>query len=102
MRTAQLPCAHDDRTGLMERKDAALIALTVWLLVVAGFAVLARSIDLEVYFVLALIGLLVIVELIDPAYARPSHIRRVRYLIAVGVIIFGAIVVRKVMEILAS
>jgi hypothetical protein len=76
--------------------------LVTWLLLVLFFMILARNLSLEIFFVLWLIGLLVIVELISPAFVRPPHLRTVRYIIAAGMVVFGVIVAEKVMEILAA
>lgn len=85
-----------------QKKQLAIAAIVIWLLLVIFFMILARSLSLEIFFVLWLIGLLVIVELVGPAYVRPSYLRTLQYLIAAGVIVFGVIVARKVLEILAT
>ncbi|NVO66840.1 hypothetical protein [Methanofollis tationis] len=83
-------------------KYAAAGALAAWAAVVGAFMLLNRTLDLEVYFVLALIGLLVVAVLIDTPFAQPKYMRRMKYLIAAGVAVFGYIVVMKVMEIVAK
>lgn len=88
--------------AMSDAKYIAAWALALWFGIVAFFMVLNRALDLEVYFVLGLIGLLVLVVLIDPPYVQPRHMRRVKVLVAVGVAVFGYIVVMKIMEILAS
>jgi len=85
-----------------QKKQLAIAVLVIWLLLVIFFMILAPSLNLEIFFVLWLIGLLVIVELISPAIVWPSYFRYLRYVIAAGVIVFGAIVAQKVMEILAA
>lgn len=54
------------------KKYTAAAVLAVWLIVVIFFMILNRTLDLEVFFVLALIGLLVVAVLIDGAFSRPS------------------------------
>jgi hypothetical protein len=83
------------------RARAALV-LAVWLFAVLFFMVLALQVNLEIFFILWLIGLLVLTELTDTLYTLPPQLRYVRYLIAIGVVIFGALVAKKVMEILSS
>ncbi len=85
-----------------KKKQFAIIGLILWLLLVLSFMLLARTLNIEIFFVLWLLGLLVIVEFIGPLYVRPSYFRYLKYLIAVGIIGFGAIVAQKVMEILNS
>ena len=82
-------------------RETIVIALVIWSLVVASFMLLNRALDLEVYFVLALIGLLVLVELMDTSTIQPGPLRRVKYVVAAGVLVFGWIVVNRVLEILA-
>jgi len=83
-------------------KYGAAGALAVWCTVVGYFMLLNRTLDLEVYFVLALIGLLVVAVLIDTPFAQPKYMRRMKYIIAAGVAAFGYIVVMKIMEIVAK
>ena len=37
----------------------------------------------------------------DPSTLQPGHVRRVKYVVAAGVLVFGWIVANKVLEILA-
>ncbi|MDD5141918.1 hypothetical protein [Methanoregula sp.] len=85
----------------MKKKDLAIIAVTVWLVVITIFMLLAARIDLEIFFVLWLIGLLVIVELMDTRFSLPPYMRYLKYVVAAGILLFGCIVAMKVMEILA-
>lgn len=78
-----------------------VIVLIIWFAVITAFMLLNQALDLEVFFVLALIGLLVVVELIDTATVQPQYLRWIKYVIAVGVLLFGYIVASKVMEIVA-
>ncbi|WP_255331647.1 hypothetical protein [Methanocalculus taiwanensis] len=83
-------------------KHLAAAAISIWIFIVIFFMILAESPDLEIIFVLTLISMLVIAELADPVHIRPRFLSRFRYVIAAGVILFGAIVAHKVMEILSS
>ncbi|AGB02471.1 MraY family glycosyltransferase [Methanoregula formicica] len=85
----------------MKKKDLAIIVVTVWLIVITVFMLLAARIDLEIFFVLWLIGLLVIVELMDTRFTLPPYMRYLKYVVAAGILLFGGIVAIKVMEILA-
>jgi uncharacterized membrane protein YdcZ (DUF606 family) len=84
------------------KKYYAAAVLAAWLIVVTFFMVLNRTLDLEVFFVLSLIGLLVIAVLIDGAFSRPRHMRYISYIIAAGVALFAYIVAEKILEILAA
>lgn len=86
----------------MNRKVIAAVALAVWLCIVSIFMLLASRADLEIFFVLWLIGILVIVELADTRFSLPPYLRYVKYTIAGGIILFGGIVTQKVLEILSK
>ena len=86
----------------MIKKQIAAITLTLWLTIVFIFMLLLQRFDLEIFFVLTLIGILVIAELIKQRYVQPGYMRYLGYLIIAGIVLFGAMVVKKVMEILAK
>jgi hypothetical protein len=86
----------------MKKKQMALLALVIWLVIISIFSLLAYRVDLEIFFVLWLIGILVIVELVDTRFSLPSYLRYIKYLVAGGIVIFGGIVTQKVLEILAT
>lgn len=66
---------------------------------VVGLALLG-SLSYELFFVLSLIGLLVVTELTAPFNTTPTWRRRLKWLILAGLLVFGAIVVRRIIEIL--
>ena len=86
----------------MNKKKVAAIALTLWLSIVVIFMLLLQRFDLEIFFVLTLIGILVIAELIKQHYVQPGYLRYLGYLIGAGIVLFGIIVIQKVTEILAQ
>ena len=84
----------------MRKEQIAIIALALWLTLIAVFMLLAQSVNFEIFFVLSLIGFLIIVELIAPKYIQTGFQRNIRYLLVVAILIFGLIVALKVLEIL--
>jgi len=86
--------------SLMRKEQIAIIALAVWLTSISIVMLLAKSANLEIFFVLSLIGFIIILELIAPKYIRPGYLQYIQYILAAGIVIFGVIVVQKVMEIL--
>jgi len=84
----------------MRKQQIAILALAVWLTFIAVFMLLAQSVNLEIFFVLSLIGFLVIAELIAPNYIQPGYMRYIRYILAAGIVLFGVIVVQKVLDVL--
>lgn len=77
-------------------------AFIFWSLVVAAFMLLTHSFNLEVFFVLMLLGLIVLAELSDTGAVHPVHQRWMKGAIAVGVLIFGWLVVSKMVDMLAG
>jgi hypothetical protein len=86
----------------LERQQLAIGALIAWLFTILFFMVLSTYLDLELFFALGFIGILIIAELTDTVYAKPLWLLRMRYVIAAGVVIFAFVVARKVLEILGS
>jgi hypothetical protein len=85
----------------MKKKNLSAAALAAWLMIIGIFMILARRADLEIFFVLWLIGILIIVELTDTRFSLPSYLRYIKYLVAAGIVLFGGIVTAKVLEILS-
>jgi threonine/homoserine efflux transporter RhtA len=71
-----------------------------WMLATALVLVLLESLTYELFFVVSLIGFLVIVELTAPFNVTPAWRRRLKWLILVGLAVFGSIVVKRILEIL--
>lgn len=73
-----------------------------WML---GSVVLLAALDalsLELFFVISLIGLLVVIELTAPINVAPRWRGRLKWIVAAGLLVFSAIVVRRVYDILAD
>jgi hypothetical protein len=64
-----------------------------------GLTVL-NALTLEVYFVVTLIGLLIITELTMPVNIQPRWYHRLRWIIGAGLVVFGYIVMRRILNIL--
>lgn len=73
---------------------------TAWMLATIVLLALLNTLSLELFFVLSLIGFLVVTELTAPFNVTPEWRARLRWIIAVGLAIFGYIVVRRIIEIL--
>ena len=61
---------------------------------------LLGSLSYELFFVVSLIGFLVVVELTAPFEVTPEWRSRLKWLIAIGLVVFGYIVVRRILAIL--
>jgi len=80
----------------------AIVALVTWVVLIIIFMVVSYQVNLEIFFVLWLIALLVVIELVSGTTVQPQNIRYLKYFVAVQVVLFGMIVAKKVLEILAK
>jgi hypothetical protein len=87
---------------LMIKEEIAIIALAVWLTVISIFMLLTMSINLEIFFVLSLIGFLIIAELVTLKFIQPGYLRYIQDILTAGIAIFVLIILKKVMEIFAK
>jgi dolichyl-phosphate-mannose--protein O-mannosyl transferase len=71
-----------------------------WMLGTVLALALLESLSYELFFVVSLIGFLVVTELTAPFNVTPRWRRRLTYLIAIGLVVFGYVVVRRILEIL--
>ncbi len=85
---------------MLTKSQKLVYVFGAWVLVVLSLLALFNSINYEYFFVLCLIGFLVIVELSGPFTVKPAWRSRVNIVIILGVLLFALIVVEKVMAIL--
>ena len=71
-----------------------------WMLATVLLLSLLGSLSYELFFVLSLIGLLVVTELTAPIAVTPAWRKRLTWLIALGLVGFAVVVVRRILEIL--
>jgi hypothetical protein len=84
----------------MRKKQIGAFALGIWLTIISFSMLFAERFDLALFFVLGFIGFLVIVELMEPHYVKPGYLWYSRFLIAAGIVLFGAIVAQKILDML--
>jgi len=82
------------------RRQQFLFGNLAWLLGAALVLTLLGSLSVELFFVVALIGFLVVVELTAPFAVTPRWRGRLKWLIGLGLLVFGYIVVRRILAIL--
>lgn len=75
---------------------------TAWMLASVLVLALLEALTVELFFVLSLIGFLVVTELTAPFAVTPRWRKRLKWIIALGLLAFGVIVVRRILEILPS
>ncbi|QFU84768.1 hypothetical protein [Natronorubrum aibiense] len=71
-----------------------------WMVAAVVVLSVLGSFSYELFFVLSLIGLLIVTELTAPFAVTPDWRRRLRWLILLGLVGFAVIVVRRILEIL--
>ncbi|MEQ9731567.1 MAG: hypothetical protein ABOK23_13285 [Candidatus Methanoperedens sp.] len=68
--------------------------------IVLFFLIIANNLDIEIFFVLNLIGFLVLVEITAPFNFKPEWKQRLKWIVLAGAIAFSYIVIKKVMKII--
>lgn len=75
-------------------------ATIAWMAItLLGLAAL-EAYSLELFFVVSLVGFLVVTELTAPSVASPPWRKRLRWFIALGLLAFGAVVIRRILRVL--
>ncbi|MGQ4557345.1 hypothetical protein [Halobellus sp. GM3] len=82
------------------RRHRYITATVAWQLMTVLVLALLGSLSFELVFVISLIGILVITELTAPFAITPAWRRRLIWVIAGGLLVFGYIVIRRIIEIL--
>lgn len=75
-------------------------AQLAWMLGAVLVLVLLDSLSFELVFVVSLIGFLVVVELTAPFSVTPQWRARLKWLIVIGLAVFGYIVIQRILAIL--
>ena len=83
-----------------KRRERFIHAQIAWMLAATLVLVLLGSLSFELIFVLSLIGFLVVVELTAPFNVTPRWRARLKWLIALGLLAFAYVVIRRILEIL--
>ncbi len=74
--------------------------VVAWLLGSLLVLTLVDAVSYELFFVISLIGVLIVTELTAPMNVTPAWRRRLRWVLAAGLLVFGYIVIRRILEIL--
>lgn len=82
------------------RRQRFITGQLAWLLGTVLVLVLLESLTLELFFVVSLIGFLVVVELTAPFTVTPTWRARLKWLIALGLTGFAYIVIKRILAIL--
>ena len=86
---------------LMRKEQYGFIFLALWLVVISESMIIIQKIDLEIFLVLALIGSLVIMQLMEHKFVQPDYMKYIKYNMTIWIVIFGIIVMHKLMGIIS-
>ena len=84
------------------RRQRFVHAQLSWMIACVLALALLDALSLELFFVLSLIGFLIVTELTAPLNVSPAWRRRLRWMILAGLIGFAIIVIRRILEILSG
>lgn len=82
------------------RRQRFIAAQTAWMLATILVLGLLGALSLELFFVVSLIGFLIVIELTAPVNVTPAWRSRLKWLVLVGLVVFGYLVIRRILEIL--
>ncbi|SFR86994.1 hypothetical protein SAMN05216559_0293 [Halomicrobium zhouii] len=82
------------------RRQRFVIGQVAWMLGAILVLALLGSLSLELFFVVSLVGLLIVVELTASFSVTPTWRSRLKWLILLGLVGFTYVVVRRILEIL--
>jgi len=85
-----------------ERRQQFIHGQALWMLTTLLVLAALDSLTLDLFFVVSLIGLLVVIELTAAVNVTPRWRSRLKWLILAGLCGFGYIVIRRILEILPS
>ncbi len=87
---------------LTRRRHQFITGVCAWMVGTVLVLTLLEALSLELFFVVSLIGFLVTVELTAPFAVTPTWRRRLKWIIGVGLLGFGYIVIRRILAILPA
>lgn len=82
------------------RRQQLLVGQLGWMLAATVVLALLGALSLELFFVVSLIGFLIVVELTAPFAVTPRWRARLKWAILLGLLGFGYIVIKRILEIL--
>ena len=84
------------------RRERFVRATVAWMLAAALALTLLDSLTYELFFVVSLIGFLVVTELTAPFTVTPAWRSRLKWLIGLGLVVFAYVVVKRILDILPA
>jgi membrane protein implicated in regulation of membrane protease activity len=84
------------------RRRQFLSGQIAWMMATIIMLATLEALSLELFFVVSLIGFLIVTELTAPLNVAPRWRKRLRVIIALGLLVFAYIVARRITEILSG
>ncbi len=82
----------------MRKKEAASIALMVWMLTVSNLMGILYGSDLKYFIAVTLVGFFIIVYVIHPVFSKPGYIRNIYRMGIVCAALFSLIIILRILE----
>ncbi|ACV46236.1 MULTISPECIES: hypothetical protein [Halomicrobium] len=82
------------------RRQRFVVGQVAWMSATIVALALLGSLSLELFFVVSLIGFLVVIELTAPFEVMPHWRARLKWLVLLGLLAFGYVVIRRILAIL--
>lgn len=83
-----------------DRRRRFIHGQTAWMLATIIVLSLVGALSLDLFFMLSLVGLLIVTELTAPFNVTPEWRARLKWIIVAALAIFGYIVIRRLIEII--
>lgn len=83
-----------------QRRQQFIHAQLAWMLVTLVLLAALGTVSLETFFLISLLGLLIVTELTAPINVTPTWRKRLRWVILAGLAVFGVFIVRFLLGIL--
>lgn len=77
-----------------QRRERFIHAQLAWMLVTLVLLAALDTVSLESFFLISLLGLLIVTELTAPLNVTPKWRKRLRWIILAGLAVFGVFIVR--------
>lgn len=84
----------------MRRHQQFVYGQLAWMLATVLALSLVGALSLEIFFIGSLLGLLVLTELTAPVNVAPRWRSRMKWIVLLGILVFGYFMVRRVLEFL--
>jgi NADH:ubiquinone oxidoreductase subunit 6 (subunit J) len=82
----------------MRKRNVASITLAVWMLTLSGLMSMCHIPDLRLFMATVLVGFFIVVYTFHPMFSKPGYIRNVHRMAAVCTVLFGLVIVLRILE----